>query len=93
MNSVAFKKLRAALSFCFHYIHKQFLWGIFKRIDEKFIKFLFVGFLNTAFSYFIYAVFITIGLCANLALFFQYIFLKNREAEMPLPGRYYWAET
>lgn len=73
MNSTAFKKLRAVLSFCFHYLHKKFLWGIFKNIDEKFFKFLFVGFLNTAFSYFLYALFVTIGLIANVALFFQYI--------------------
>ena len=73
MNSTAYKKIRAVLSFCFHYLHKRFLWGVFKKIDEKFFKFLFVGFLNTAFSYFIYAVFITIGLVANVALFFQYI--------------------
>jgi len=74
MNSVAFKKLRATLSFCFHYLHKKFMWGMFKKIDEKFFKFLFVGFLNTAFSYFLYALFVTIGLSANVALLFQYIF-------------------
>ena len=73
MNSVAFKKLRATLSLCFNYIHKNFLWGLLKNIDEKFLKFLFVGFLNTAFSYFIYALFITFGLVANLALFLQYL--------------------
>lgn len=73
MNSTAFKKLRAVLSFCFQYLHKKFLWGIFSKIDEKFFKFLFVGFLNTAFSYFLYALFVTLGLVANLALLFQYI--------------------
>ena len=72
-NSVAFKKLRATLSFCFHYLHKKFMWGVFKKIDEKFFKFLFVGFLNTAFSYFLYALFLIIGFAPNLALFFQYI--------------------
>ena len=73
MNSTAYKQFRAVLSFCFHYLHKQFLWGLFKKIDEKFFKFLFVGFLNTAFSYFIYAILIAVGLIANMALFFQYI--------------------
>ena len=73
MNSVAFKRLRATLSFCFHYLHKKFLWGSFKKIDEKFFKFLFVGILNTAFSYFLYVVFVTLGLKANIALFFQYV--------------------
>jgi len=72
-NSTVLKKLRTVLSFCLNYLHKQFLWGAFRKLDEKFLKFLFVGFLNTAFSYFIYALFVTIGLKANLALFFQYI--------------------
>ena len=74
MNSTAYNKLKAVLSFCFYYLHKQFLWGVFRRIDEKFFKFLFVGFMNTAFSYFLYAIFVTIGFAANVALFFQYIF-------------------
>jgi putative flippase GtrA len=73
MNSTAYKKFTAVLSFCFHFLHKKFLWGVFKKIDEKFFKFLFVGFLNTAFSYFIYVLLIAIGLIANMALFFQYI--------------------
>jgi len=73
LNSTAYKKFRAVLSYCFHYLHKRFLWGAFKRIDEKFFKFLFVGALNTAFSYCIYALFVTVGLIPNLALFFQYI--------------------
>ena len=73
MNSTAYKKFRAVLSFCFHYLHKRFLFGIFKKIDEKFFKFLFVGFINTVFSYCLYAFFVMIGLVANLALFFQYV--------------------
>lgn len=73
LNSTAFEKFKAVFSFCFHYLHKKFMWGMFRKIDEKFFKFLFVGFLNTAFSYFLYAIFVTLGLIANLALFFQYI--------------------
>lgn len=73
LNSTAFKKFKAVLSFCFHYLHKEFMWGMFKGIDEKFFKFLFVGFLNTLFAYFLYASFITVGLIPNLALLFQYI--------------------
>lgn len=73
INSTAFKKLRAVLSYAFHFLHKKFLWGIFKKIDEKFFKFIFVGLLNTAFAYFIYALLITIGFIPNIALFFQYI--------------------
>ncbi len=61
------------ISNTFHYIHKKMFWGIFSRIDEKFFKFLFVGALNAAFSYTIYALFLWIGLIPNVALFFQYI--------------------
>jgi len=73
LESTAYKKLRAVLSSCFHFLHKKFLWGVFSFIEEKFFKFLFVGALNTLFSYCLYAFFITIGLVANLALFLQYI--------------------
>lgn len=73
ISSTVFKKTKAVLAFCFHYIHKKFLFGIFSRIDEKFFKFLFVGALNTLFAYSIYALFVTFGLKANLALFLQYI--------------------
>ncbi|MBR2069425.1 MAG: GtrA family protein [Candidatus Gastranaerophilales bacterium] len=65
--------LKVVFSNIFQYLHKKFLWGIFSFIDEKFFKFLFVGVLNTAFSYTIYAILITIGLIPNIALFFQYI--------------------
>lgn len=72
-ESAVFQKLKAALSSCFHYLHKKFLWGIFKKIDEKFFKFLFVGFLNTVVSYLLYAFFVAVGFIANIALFLQYI--------------------
>ena len=39
-ESTAYKKVRAVLSFGFHYLHKKFLWGAFRKIDEKFFKFL-----------------------------------------------------
>ncbi|MBR1616928.1 GtrA family protein [bacterium] len=61
------------ISKIFHYIHKKLFWGLFSRIDEKFFKFLFVGALNTLFAYSIYALFVAIGLQANVALFLQYI--------------------
>ncbi len=68
-----FKKIKAVFSILFHYLHKKFLWGIFRKIDEKFFKFLFVGFINTLFSYFLYAFFVLVGFNACCALFFQYI--------------------
>lgn len=72
-ESAIYKKFVEVLSFCFHYFHKKFLFGAFSKIDEKFLKFLFVGCLNTLFGYCLYALLITIGLIANVALFFQYI--------------------
>ena len=74
LESTAYKKFEAVLSACFHYIHKKMFWGILSGIDEKFLKFLFVGALNTVFGYSIYAIFVAIGLQANIALFLQYIF-------------------
>ena len=73
LESTAYKNFRAVFSSVFHYLHKKFLWGAFRKIDEKFFKFLFVGFLNTVVSYMLYAFFVAIGLVPNLALFFQYI--------------------
>ena len=73
LESTAYKKFEAVLSACFHYIHKKLFWGVFSRIDEKFFKFLFVGALNTLFGYTTYALFVAIGLVANVALFLQYI--------------------
>ena len=74
LESTAYKKFEAVLSACFHYIHKKMFWGILSGIDEKFLKFLLVGALNTVFGYSIYAIFVAIGLQANIALFLQYIF-------------------
>lgn len=73
IDSAVFNKIKTALSFCFHYFHQNFLFGLLKPIDEKFLKFLFVGVLNSIFAYVIYAFFITIGLEPTPALFFQYI--------------------
>ena len=73
IESTVWKKFKAVLSFCFVYLHKKFLWGVFSFIPERFFKFLFVGFLNTLFSYTIYAIFVSVGLGANVSLFLQYI--------------------
>ena len=40
------------------------------KIEEQFIKFLFVGFLNTVFGYLIYSFFIFIGFNYPAAIFF-----------------------
>lgn len=46
---------------------------LYNKIDKKFIRFLFVGVLNTLFGYSIYALFIFIGLHYSLAVFFSTI--------------------
>ena len=73
LESTLYKKLAEVLSCLIKYIHQKMFWGAFRKFDEKFIKYLFVGALNTLFSYTIYAIFVAIGLVANLALTFQYI--------------------
>ena len=42
-------------------------------IDKKFVKFLFVGCLNTLFGYLMYVIFISTPLKKEIALFFAYI--------------------
>jgi putative flippase GtrA len=46
---------------------------ILDKIDKRFIRFLFVGALNTAFGYSLYAVFIFLGLHYSIAVFFSTI--------------------
>jgi len=72
-NSTAGRFVLSVLSNFITYIHEKSFFGIFKRLDRKFIKFLFVGALNTAFGYFVYASFITLNSGHNVALTFQYI--------------------
>ncbi len=73
LESTLYKSFVDVLSRFIKYFHQKMFWGLFKRFDEKFIKYLFVGALNTFFSYAIYALFVAFGLVANLALTFQYI--------------------
>lgn len=72
-KSTAYNKFVAVLSICFHFLHKKFLWGLFSRIDEKFFKFLFVGFINTVFSYILYAFFVTLFSISFIELKLNYI--------------------
>lgn len=72
-NSTAGRFILSVLLNVFDYIHQKSFFGIFKKVDRKFMKFLFVGALNTAFGYFIYALFVTIGSSHNIALTIQYI--------------------
>ena len=72
-KNTALNKIEAVFSIFFRYLYKNFLFGVFSLIPERFFKFLLVGILNTLFAYTIYALLITIGLNVNLALFLQYI--------------------
>lgn len=72
-NSTAGKTILAVLSNIFNWIHQESFFGVFKRIDRKFMKFLFVGALNTAFGYFVYSVFVALNFSHNIALTVQYI--------------------
>lgn len=72
-NSTAGKYILSVFLNVFNYIHQEAFFGIFRKIDRKFMKFLFVGALNTAFGYFVYALFITLGAAHGIALTVQYI--------------------
>lgn len=72
-NSTAGKFLLSVLSNFFNWVHQEAFFGVFRRVDRKFMKFLFVGALNTAFGYSIYAIFVTLHASHNIALTIQYI--------------------
>ncbi len=72
-DSTAGRFILSVLSNIFNYIHQEAFFGILKRVDRKFMKFLFVGALNTAFGYFVYALFVTLHASHNIALTIQYI--------------------
>lgn len=48
---------------------KRTLKQFYAKTDKKFIRFLFVGALNTLFGYLVYALFIFLGLHYSLAVF------------------------
>ena len=72
-NSTAGKFLLSVLSNFFNWVHQEAFFGVFRRVDRKFMKFLFVGALNTAFGYSVYAFFVTLHASHNIALTIQYI--------------------
>ncbi len=72
-KSTGYKKFRSVLSVIFEWIYTKFCFGILSRFERKFIKFLFVGFMNTVFSYIIYAVCVTILSRPTLSLGVSYI--------------------
>lgn len=72
-NSTVGNYFLTVLSNLFNWVHQKSFFGLFKRVDRKFMKFLFVGAMNTAFGYFIYALFLTLHASHNIALTIQYI--------------------
>ena len=72
-NSTAGRFILSVLSNFFNWVHQKSFFGVFRKVDRKFMKFLFVGALNTAFGYSVYAVFITLHASHNIALTIQYI--------------------
>lgn len=72
-NSTVGNFLLTVLSNLFNWVHQKSFFGLFKHVDRKFMKFLFVGAMNTAFGYFIYALFLTLHASHNIALTIQYI--------------------
>ena len=72
-KSTEYKKFRSVLSVIFEWFYTKFCFGILSRFERKFVKFLFVGFINTVFSYIIYAVCVTILSRPTLSLGISYI--------------------
>lgn len=72
-ESAEYKKLRSVLSIMFEWVYTKFCFGILQRFERKFVKYLFVGFLNTIFSYAVYAFIVTLTGRPRFSLALSYI--------------------
>ncbi len=72
-ESAGYKKFRPVLSILFDWVYTKFCFGILSHLERKFVKYLFVGFMNTVFSYMVYAIAVTILGRATLSLAISYI--------------------
>ena len=72
-ESTEYKKFRSVLSIIFEWFYTKFFFGVLSRFERKFVKFLFVGFMNTVFSYIIYAICVTILSRPTLSLAVSYV--------------------
>ena len=72
-ESTEYKKFRSVLSIIFEWLYTKFFFGILSRFERKFVKYLFVGFMNTVFSYVIYAICVTILSRPTLSLAVSYV--------------------
>ncbi len=75
LTSIERKKnlLRSVLFKIFDWIYTKFCFGILQRLPRRFVKFLFVGAVNTLFGYSMYALFVTFGFNPSNALLISYI--------------------
>ena len=67
------KTLRSVLFKIFDWIYTKSFFGILQNIPRRFVKFLFVGAINTLFGYSMYALFVTFGFNPSNALLISYI--------------------
>ena len=67
------KTLRSMLFKIFDWIYTKSFFGMFQKLPRRFVKFLFVGAVNTLFGYSMYALFVTFGFIPSTALLISYI--------------------
>ena len=72
-ESTEYKKFRSVLSIIFEWFYTKFFFGILSRFERKFVKYLFVGFMNTVFLYLVYAICVTILSRPTLSLAISYV--------------------
>lgn len=72
-ESTEYKKFRSVLSIMFEWFYTKFCFGVLSKFERKFVKYLFVGFMNTVFSYIVYAIIVTITGRATFSLALSYI--------------------
>ena len=73
IESTEYQNFRSVLSSIFDWFYTKFCFGILSRFERKFVKYLFVGFMNTMISYIIYAIVVTILGRPSLSLGISYI--------------------
>lgn len=67
------KTLRSMLFHIFDWIYTKSFFGILKRFPRRFVKFIFVGGINTLFGYSTYALFVALSFEPGVALTISYI--------------------
>ncbi len=65
--------LRSVLFKIFDWIYTKSFWGVLQNLERRFVKFLFVGGINTLFGYSMYALFVTLSFSPSNALLISYI--------------------